>query len=62
MQQYMVEFTTALRSIASLNEPVIELAQKLHWNDQLYLARRLPNHWLIAVEKKETDHGATTCF
>lgn len=62
MQQYMVEFTTALRSIASLNEPVIELAQKLHWKDQLYLARRLPNHWLIAVEKKEADHGPKTCF
>lgn len=48
--EYMREFDTALAHLQTLNRSVIDLTQRAHWKCQLRLVKRLPNHWIIAVE------------
>ena len=47
---YLQELNTTLATIAERNKPAIDLTQRAHWKSHLKLIKRLPNHWIIAVE------------
>lgn len=48
--QYLQEFNNTLATLADRNKSAIDLTQRAYWKSHLKLIKRLPNHWIIAVE------------
>ena len=47
---YLQELNRTLATLAECNKSAIDLTQRAYWKSHLRVIKRLPNHWIIALE------------